>query len=398
MDGGYQKDAGFSFTFNRQNVALPSTIGAKTTLFLMRLAPAVSNTIIGTLGQRDLVNRAELALERLIVNLTGGRYLVEGILNPNNLDIHTTTFVNLNTAPFGNQPSFTQFSTNIQFQGTTVGGLLPQGLSYQGVAPFRGPVITTSTIGGTARATGSGSGAQQYNSVAATATSGAGVGLFVTVRYNNSFSATAYSTRGTTITIINGGSGFRVGDTVRVLGTALGGTTTTNDLTFTIASVGSDALTVTGVELETLTGAGTGANISLSSLSSTANLTTYDSRVFNYSINSTGDGYATGNQLRILGFRFGANAANVTNDMTLTVQSVAGSTTGGERLFAIPLSAANSGELDLRNVKQLGTSAVPGNGVYPDGPEILAITITCIAPQATQQYADVQLSFTESQA
>ena len=398
MDGGYQKDNGFSFTFNRQNVALPSTLGARTTLFLMRLAPAVSNTIIGTLGQRDLVNRAELALERLIVNLTGGRYLVEGILNPNNLDIHTTTFVNLNTTPFGNQPSFTQFSTNIQFTGTTVGGLLPQGLSYQGVAPFRGPATATGSIGGTARATGSGSGTQTYNSVAATTTNSAGTGLFVNVRYNNSVIASAYSGRGTVITIANGGSGFRVGETVKVLGTALGGTTTTNDLTFTITAVGSDALSVTGVELTTLTGAGAGANISLSSTSSTANLTTYDSRVFNYSINSTGDGYTTGDTVQILGFRFGANAANVTNDMTLTVQSVAGSTTGGERLFAIPLSAANSGELDLRNVKQLGTSAVPGNGVYPDGPEILAITITCIAPQTTQQYADVQLSFTESQA
>jgi hypothetical protein len=398
MDGGYQKDSGFSFTFNRQNVALPSTLGAKTTLFLMRLAPAVSNTIIGSLGQRDLVNRAELALERLIVNLTGGRYLVEGVLNPNNIDIHTTTFVNLNTTSFGNQPSFTQFSTNIQFQGTTVGGLLPQGLSYQGTAPFRGPVRTTGSITGTARATGSASGTITYTSVAATTTSGAGTGLIVTVRYNNSFTTGNYSARGTVITIVNGGSGFRVGETVKVLGTALGGTTTTNDLTFTVTAIGSDALSVNNVVLETLTGAGAGANISLSSLSSTANLTTYDSRTFNYSINSTGDGYATGDTLKILGFNFGANAANVTNDMTLTVQSVAGSTTGGERLFAIPISSSSAGELDLRNVKQLGTSAVPGNGVYPDGPEVLAITITCIAPQSTQQYADVQLSFTESQA
>ena len=84
--------------------------------------------------------------------------------------------------------------------------------------------------------------------------------------------------------------------------------------------------------------------------------------------------------------------------MTLTVQSVSGSVTGGERLFAIPISGTNAGTLDLTQVKQLGTSAVPGNGVYPDGPEVLAITLTCIAPQTVQQYADVQLSFSESQA
>jgi hypothetical protein len=84
--------------------------------------------------------------------------------------------------------------------------------------------------------------------------------------------------------------------------------------------------------------------------------------------------------------------------MTITVQSVSGSVTGGERLFAIPISGTNSGLLDLSQVKQLGTSAVPGNGVYPDGPEVLAITITCIATQTTQQFADVQLAFSESQA
>jgi hypothetical protein len=185
---------------------------------------------------------------------------------------------------------------------------------------------------------------------------------------------------------------------VRILGGQLGGTNTTHDLYIKINTAGSDALSVSNFELETVSGSGAGANISLASVSSTANLTSYGQRSITYSINAVGDGYAPGDTLRIFGGAFGANAANITNDMSLTVQSIAGSTTGGERLFAIPLSAANSGELDLRNVKQLGTSAVPGNGVYPDGPEILAITITCIAPQTTQQYADVQLSFTESQA
>ena len=393
MDGGYQKDAGFSFTFNRQNVALPSTLGAKTTLFLMRLAPAVSNTIIGSLGQRDLVNRAELALERLIVNLTGGRYLIEGILNPNNLDIHTTTFVNLNTAPFGNQPSFTQFSTNIQFTGTTIGSILPQALSFSGEAPYRGPAsMDARTVAGTARSL---SGARTYLNRATTTIAGPGTGLTVDV----TVPSLAINYSGATITVRSGGSGYVAQESnVRILGSQLGGTNTTHDLYIRINTIGSDALNVPGVELETVTGSGSGANISLSSLSSTANLTSYGQRVFTYSINAVGDGYATGDQLKILGGFFGANAANVTNDMTLTVQSVAGSTTGGERLFAIPISASSAGELDLRNVKQLGTSAVPGNGVYPDGPEILAITITCIAPQTEQQYADVQLSFTESQA
>jgi hypothetical protein len=166
----------------------------------------------------------------------------------------------------------------------------------------------------------------------------------------------------------------------------------------TLANVGSDELVVTNVEPTTVTGSGSGANISIRSLVSSANLTNYSQRTITYTVNSAGAGYQFGDTLKILGYEFGANAANVTNDMTLTVTSVSGTVTGGERLFAIPVSETSNGELDLRAVKQLGTSAVPGNGVFPDGPEVLAVTITCIADQTVQQFADVQLSFTESQA
>jgi hypothetical protein len=71
--------------------------------------------------------------------------------------------------------------------------------------------------------------------------------------------------------------------------------------------------------------------------------------------------------------------------------------TGGERLFAIPISTTNSGVLDLSSVKQIGTSAVPGTGTYPNGPEVLAIQVTALST-ATTPVADVQLQFHESQA
>ena len=71
--------------------------------------------------------------------------------------------------------------------------------------------------------------------------------------------------------------------------------------------------------------------------------------------------------------------------------------TGGESLFAIPVNASSGGILDLSSVKQLGTSAIPGTGVYPDGPEVLAVQITALTTQTTPT-GDVQLSFKESQA
>jgi hypothetical protein len=90
----------------------------------MRLAPAVSNQIPGNLGERDLVNRAQLILQNMVVNFsganigttTGARYLVEGILNPNNVSTTATIWQYLFNQPFnqtGNpsaaiQPSYTQ--------------------------------------------------------------------------------------------------------------------------------------------------------------------------------------------------------------------------------------------------------------------------------------------------
>jgi hypothetical protein len=365
MDGGYQNDKGFSFTFNRQNVALPSTIGSKITLFLMRLAPAVSNTIIGTLGTRDLVNRAALDLNNLVVNLTGGRYLIEGVLNPTNINTSTTQFLNLNTLAFGNQPSFTQFSTNIQFQGTTVGGLQTgSALSFDGQQPFRGPAkIDSAQYSGTAAAKTTAR-VTAYTNLTTTSFVGAGAGATFDITVSHLVTTATYASRITSATVRSGGSGYVATDSnVKILGTALGGTSTTNDLYIKINSVGIDPISIAYTEPSTVSGSGSGANISLASASHTTNVSSYSQRSISYSINNPGDNYSPGDTLKVLGYVFGANAANVTNDMTITVQSVSGSVTGGERLFAIPISGTNSGLLDLSQVKQLGTSAVPGNGV-----------------------------------
>lgn len=197
MDGGFDEDRGYSFTFSAGNIAMPTSTNTITS-FAMRLTPSVSNTIIGDLGTRDLINRAQLILNDMVINYTGAnsRYLIEGILNPTNINASSTGWINLNSATNGFQPSFTQFAAN--------------------------------------------------------------------------------------------------------------------------------------------------SAISYSSLS-----------------------YAT----------------------------------GGERLFAIPVNVTNSGQLDLSRVKQIVTSAIPGNGVYPDGPELLALNITSLTTLGTANTrGDIQISFTESQA
>ena len=235
LDGGFDVDRGYAYTYSAANISFPSGVNigsnaanATVTAFAIRLSPAVSNQIPGNLGERDLVNRAQLILQNMIVNFsganigttTGARYLVEGILNPNNVSTTSTTWGYLYNSPYNStanpsgaiQPSYTQV------------------------------------------ATGNISGNPQYNGV---------------LQFNS------------------------------------------------------------------------------------------------YSFANGGASYAT----------------------------------GGERLFAIPVNATNSGLLDLSQVKQIGNSGIPGYNIFPDGPELLCVNITALVPTpGIAVTGEVQIQWNESQA
>ena len=86
---------------------------------MLRLAPSVSNAIVGDLGERELLNRAQLLLEGIEITSDGvdgsgnpisGGIVVEGILNPQNypLDPGDVGWSPLTGAAAGGQPSFAQ--------------------------------------------------------------------------------------------------------------------------------------------------------------------------------------------------------------------------------------------------------------------------------------------------
>jgi len=127
LDGGFDTDRGYAYTYSLANIRFPTgtSINDTTiTAFAIRLAPSVSNQIPGDLGSRDLVNRAQVILNNMLVNFsganvattTGARYLIEGILNPNNVSTTTTTWNYLYNQPYDArnnpsasiQPSYTQ--------------------------------------------------------------------------------------------------------------------------------------------------------------------------------------------------------------------------------------------------------------------------------------------------
>jgi hypothetical protein len=299
MDGNFDADAGYQFTFNRTNYGLPATVGAKQTVFVMRLSPSVSNGIIGDLGERELINRAQLTLANMTVQVSAGRYLIEGILNPSNIDATNTDFSGLNNIGGGFQPSFSQFATAPRYTGETTGGVTSSLFGSTGGFTKSGTKVT---FGGSAIRTFSGLGLTNVSS--------SGSAANVTVQLTPT--STVYTNNTVQITIQNAGTGYQVGDTVKVLGNVIGGSTPSNDLNLSIAAITTEIV-------------------------------------------------------------------------------------GGERLFAIPISTTNAGVLDLSSVKQIGTSAVPGTGVYPNGPELLAIQVTALTAQSSP-VGEIQLQFQESQA
>ena len=115
-DGNFDEDRGYIFSYSEKAIDITTT---RQTAFLMRLAPSVSNAIVGDLGDRELLNRAQLLLQGIEVTSdplssgdTGG-VVIEGILNPQNypLNPNNITWTALSGLAQGGQPSFAQVAS-----------------------------------------------------------------------------------------------------------------------------------------------------------------------------------------------------------------------------------------------------------------------------------------------
>lgn len=109
MDGGFDTDRGYYFNYS--SVSNSVLAGASETAFFIRLAPSVSNSIAGNFGDRDLINRSQLLLQKLQLQ-SDQSVQVYGILNPGNIDASSLTWTSVNTTALGSQPSFAQISTS----------------------------------------------------------------------------------------------------------------------------------------------------------------------------------------------------------------------------------------------------------------------------------------------
>lgn len=115
MDGGFDTDRGYYFNYATTNQAL--TANQSRSVFFLRLAPSVSNSIAGAFGDRDLINRSQLLLQKLQITATQN-VQISGILNPGNIDASSLTWNSVNTVALGSQPSFAQISTSTSTEAT----------------------------------------------------------------------------------------------------------------------------------------------------------------------------------------------------------------------------------------------------------------------------------------
>ena len=150
IDGQFDSDRGYIFNYAATGF---SASVDKTTAFLIRLAPSVSNAQIGDLGEKELLNRAQLLLGSISVTSDtvagGGAIVIEGVLNPSNYPEDPTkiTWTGLSNAAAGGQPSFAQIASG--------GSVSWGGLNFTTTATVQGAFTTTLTAKSFAAATNS---------------------------------------------------------------------------------------------------------------------------------------------------------------------------------------------------------------------------------------------------
>ena len=118
-DGNFDEDRGYIFSYTETGLSVSTT---RQTAFLLRLAPSVSNAIVGDLGDRELLNRAQLLMQEMEITSDGeddlgntirGGIVIEGILNPQNYPLNPADvgWQGLSGLAQGGQPSFAQVAS-----------------------------------------------------------------------------------------------------------------------------------------------------------------------------------------------------------------------------------------------------------------------------------------------
>ena len=379
IDGLFDDDRGYIFSYTSTGVNIS---GVKATAFLIRLAPSVSNAVVGDLGERELLNRAQLLLKGISISTNDqavadqGSIVVEGVLNPQNYptDPNAIDWGGLSGLSAGGQPSFAQIAP---------GGSVDWG-----------SITTTETAQSLAFPTGSITARELYG---ATLRNGRNYFWITTADFNT------YSGQGFTTGLQISGTGIPAGTTIT--GISFWGTVGGTSYHFinmsqnaTQNNFGNRTLTVTNAY--PLTGT---SRIFFSTASWEAagaiSGTTVDDALFpsNTTVSSA-----------VQETFFSTSYYRVTFSQTSVSSVTAGSTTvdftigrpsyalPGETVFSFVASPGETGTLDLSELKELTTTTLGGRGAFPNGPDVLAINVFKVGGAAAN--ASIILRWGEAQA
>ena len=168
------------------------------------------------------------------------------------------------------------------------------------------------------------------------------------------------NTNGTyTATINAAGTGFKVNETVTVLGANLGGATAANNATVTVTSVGSSAVTYTNPTQSGYSGSGSSATFNVVKTGTT----------YTVAITAAGSGFAANETIKVVGTQL--NGATTANDATITITGVDGS--GG--ITAATIAGTGLAEGPVTGVSVAGTG-VSFSGTITRGMVITGAGIT----------------------
>lgn len=241
IDGQFDNDRGYIFNYAATGITISVE---KVTAFLMRLAPSVSNAQIGDLGEKELLNRAQLLLSSIACVSDsvagGGGIVVEGVLNPINYPEDPTkiTWTGLATQAAGGQPSFCQIAAggSVSWGGgaststATIQGAFTTTLVAKSFAAITNPLTATgfNAVTRTANAVG-------FNTVQQALTA-----LPVTA-----LGAAALALSNTRNTVVISRTAYNALTTPMIVGDQIGFTNYTNLNTITAISVGVTYVQIT---------------------------------------------------------------------------------------------------------------------------------------------------------
>jgi hypothetical protein len=386
IDGLFDSDRGYLFTYASTGISISTT---KVTAFLIRLAPSVSNATTGDLGERELLNRAQLLLQEISITVdnmaTGASAIViEGVLNPVNYPLNPSNIVwgGLQSLSAGGQPSFSQiapggsvsWSTNASVVTTTAT------TTAQMTATLAVPNNNGYNVGAN----------NDYCYVTATSweASGATSTSFTTLRAGITVSGAGFPA-GTIITQVGTKSNFAGIDYYFLRFSQRHSQALNANNTFTINLGGATGTVQSFAYFTQATWEASGAAAGTVILDSKFPANTRVSSISGL-LNFGGTAYY------LVSFTQNTNTSIIAGGTVTFSFTQPAYALPGETVFSLQVNPGDQTMLDLSGLKELTTTAIGGRGTFPNGPDTLAINVYKVSGTAVT--GNIILRWGEAQA